>query len=112
MVESKSVEDLLEDVRKERLKFTLADNSNLNKLVAELVAIGEYPAESKMGVPAQKMVQYYGAYWHKYKEPFECRHCKGELRDLENGPPFKLEIGMIENDSCAFFFCPHCRETL
>ena len=88
---------------------TMPNETALRKLVSELVKRGVYPEKSELGSPAFRMVIFYGADWHIFREPHECQHCGFDLRDHKNGPPFKLEIGMIENDFVRRYVCPSCR---
>lgn len=101
------LESWLSKLLEEREKFGLLCNEKaVSDLVAKLVEIGHYPPFSKTGQPALKMVEYYGVNWNDYSEPLECPHCQQDLRDHENGPPFKLEILWKPSDKMG---CPECR---
>ena len=97
---------LLQKIDEQR-KLFLYDN--LADLCQEAIDSGIYPAESKIGLSALIMVENYGAYWHEYRGAQECPKCKQDLRDHKNGPPFKLEIGVIENFRLRYFVCPKCK---
>ena len=110
-------EILLDRLDDERRKFSNADDVVIRSLVEELVRRDEYrepigtPHEVKPFVPLEsicKAVWGYGARWHRYREPLCCPLCQADLRDHENGPPFKREIGRIERDRVAGWNCPDC----
>src|SRR5574340_130842 len=56
------------------------------------------PAETVEGNPNSvwSMVGGWGARWHEWRPPFECPHCKADLRDHRTGPPFKREVGRYD----------------
>ena len=108
---------LLDRLDDERRRFSNADDTVIRSLVEELVRRGEYrepigtPHEVKPFVPLESIlraVEHYGARWHRYREPLRCPLCLTDLRDHENGPPFKREIGRIERDRVAGWNCPDC----
>ena len=110
-------EFLLDRLDEERSKFSNANEAVMVKIVEELVRRDEYrepigtPHEVKHFVPLEsilKAVWGYGARWHRYREPLRCPLCLTDLRDHENGPPFKREIGRIERDRVAGWNCPDC----
>lgn len=45
-----------------------------------------------------------------WREPLACPHCKADLRDHVNGPPFKREIGQYDRDRdrTVAWVCPDC----
>lgn len=100
--------ELLQKIDRQR-KLFLNDNNILANMCQEAVDAGIYPAESKIGQSALTMVENYGAYWHQYRGVQECPNCRHDLRDHHNGPPFKLEIGIVENDMVKYFICPKCK---
>lgn len=95
-----------------RIFLPPSENRALDSLVHELVHRGVYPQKSKTGMTALRMVECYGARWHLYDGPQACPHCQADLRDLEHGPPFKRELGLIENDRCTKFVCPDCGKAI
>lgn len=109
-----NTDQLLQEVDQERRKFTSCDKDKLANLVQQLVDAGVYPAISKIGEPALKMVEGWGARWHEWREPLECPCCHSDLRSHEHGPPFKREIGMYsrEQDRTTSFVCPDCGGTI
>lgn len=109
-------EELLERLKEEREKFTEADKIKMTALVCKLIEIGEYPEQTVPGNPNSvfDMVQGWGAYWHQYRPPFECRHCGEDLCDRDKGPPFKREIGHYNwgLDRVTRHICPKCGKTV
>lgn len=90
------------------------DQVKMEALVAELVDRGEYPAKNHTGkYDAKKMVDMYGALWHMYSRPHECPECDADLRDHENGAPYKREISIYSRvgDCTIAFQCPDCNCT-
>jgi hypothetical protein len=82
-------------------------------LVKVLVDLKHWPAKNKTGrYSAYRMWEGYGPYWNVYEGPLECRHCKADLRNHESGPPFKREIGQVENDRCTHYVCPDCNKAI
>lgn len=85
------------------------EKAKAEKIVARLVEIGYWPAKNKTGqYTALRMWECYGPFWNIYSRPRDCPKCKADLCDRENGPPFKREIGITENDRCLRFRCPDC----
>ena len=104
---------IIELLDKERRKYTTSDKKKMEVFVDELVRRKVYP-KSKIKITALRMVESYGANWHKYAGQLNCPHCSEDLRDLKNGPPFKREIGFydIVADSTVEFVCPKCNKGL
>lgn len=125
---------LLDRLDEERRQFSNADDAVIRSLVEELVRRDEYreptptplasegagvpgfgtPHEVKPFVPLEsilKAVWGYGARWHRFREPQECPKCRANLRDHDNGPPFKREVGRVENDRITEWSCPDCGAT-
>lgn len=100
---------LLKKLDEERKKFTKANPKLIKQMVGELIKLGIYPEKSKIGRDALEMVENYGADWYEYRQPHNCLKCGEDLRDLKNGPPYKKEIGVIENDRLQYFKCPSCK---
>ncbi len=114
-------EFLLDRLDEETKKFSMANVEVSRKLVEELVRRDEYrepigtPHEIKPFVPLASIiraVEHYGSRWHRFVEPHECPHCKADLRDHDNGPPFKREVGRIERDRVVGWNCPDCGKAL
>lgn len=97
---------LLSALRVERQKSN--GSAKLGRMVKKLVEEGVYPPQSKMGYSALRMVEYWGENWHEYAEPHNCPGCNADLRDLENGAPFKKEIALSDGDSVYAWKCPDC----
>lgn len=116
LIDDLSDDDLLDELDDERQKFTAADSNVMRRMVDELIRRGVYPAETVEGNPNNvfTMVEGYGAYWHVWRPPFECPHCKADLRDHRTGPPFKREVGMYDDvkDCTTGFICPDCKVNL
>ena len=112
MFDDHSDEALLEALSEERSKTS--ETALFLWLIAELQRRGVYPQETVPGNPntVETMVRGWGSRWHVWSGPETCRHCGKDLRDQKSGPPFKLEIGIIENDRCAGYKCPRCGEWL
>lgn len=93
-------------------RHTVDHNTTLTPLVNEAVERGIYPATSKIGLSAVRMVECYGADWHEFREPLNCPHCGTDLRDHENGPPGKREIAMYDRDRdrTTSYKCPDCNK--
>jgi hypothetical protein len=111
--------ELIDALKAERAKFTKADKDVMQGYIDALIECGEYPAEltpvmAKQGTTHLRMVEGYGADWHRYSGPLECRHCKADLRNHESGPPFKREIGISDRllDRITGYKCPDCGEML
>lgn len=109
-------EELLKELNEIRLKFsdrTIEDDARYNEIIMLLVQFKVYPEKNKTNrYTAEQMVDNYGVMWHVYGVPLNCPHCKGDLRDLTSGPPFKREIGIYspERDITTAWQCPHCRK--
>lgn len=104
---------LREQLDQEREKFTRADQTKMQELIDQLVAIGEYPSDptpamAKYGYSILTMVECYGSDWHRYRGWLNCPHCQADLRNLESGPPFKRELGRTEYDRTQDWWCPDC----
>lgn len=98
---------LLGAVEAERIKYQ-PGNKVLEGLVGHLVDCGFYPTHSKKMIPALKMVENYGVFWHIYLDPLFCPHCGEDLRNLEHGAPYKREIGVSAKDRVQYYECPKC----
>lgn len=70
------------------------DNEKIMKMIGELIDCGVYPSDTVKDNPNTilAMVKGWGVRWHEWEEPFECPHCKVDLRDQRAEPPFKREI--------------------
>lgn len=84
-------------------------------LVELLMKEGVYPkkptpAMKEQGYTPFDMYEGWGVLWAFYDEPLKCPHCKKSLKDVKNGPPFKLEIGIYDTtrDITTHFECPDC----
>lgn len=84
------------------------------QMIEELQRRKVYPQETVPGNPnsVEVMVSGWGAYWFRWSGPETCSSCGKDLRDHWTGPPFKLEIGFVENDRCVGYKCPSCGEWL
>lgn len=106
--ETTAIFDQLEDLR-----FTSDDDELCAFLVHRLVQGGVYPALSGIGLSAMRMVRAYGARWHEYREPLQCKFCQADLCNRVAGPPFKREIGFqFEHDYVEEVRCPECSGVL
>jgi len=109
-----SEEQLLEQLREERAKFTKSDKGVMQRLVDQLVASGVYPhstpAMEKHGYSHLQMVESWGADWHEWRNPLCCPICDADWRDSVSGPPFKREIGVYSQgqDRTVAWRCPDC----
>jgi len=116
MFDNLSDDALLNALDKERQKFTASDQGAMRQMVEALIARKVYPAETPEGNPNDiySMVSGWGARWHEWRGPFECPHCKADLRDHRTGPPFKREVGHYDmgRDRTTGFSCPDCKENL
>lgn len=106
---------LLGELDRERGKFTVSDEKVMQDIIDDLVKEGIYPSEptkamKKYGYTILNMVQSWGVNWYLYDEPLECPYCKVNLRDEENGTPFKREIAMNDYflDGVIDCICPDC----
>lgn len=112
--------DLIDEIRlpsKDSEYYNISNNeynTRLSGLIRALQRMKVYPKETVEGNPNSilTMVKDYGARWFEWREPFECNNCKVDLRNYETGPPFKREIGIVENDSVKNFICPDCKVPL
>jgi hypothetical protein len=108
-------EELLDALEEERGKFTKSNDQVMQAMVNELVARGVYPASTpsmtKYGYTHFKMMEGWGARWHLFREPLNCKHCGADLRS-ESGPPFKREIGIYNHDRTEAFVCPDCKKPI
>lgn len=100
---------LLCSLREERQKYTKANPTKIARLVDKLVEKGVYPAKSKLGYSARRMVEYWGENWNQYSEPHNCPACDADLRDLQSGPPFKKEIALSDGESVYAWKCHDCQ---
>lgn len=107
-----TAEDVLAELKAEREKYAKSDTDKMQALCQTLVDMGVYPAVSGIGYDPLKMVENWGVDWHEFRPPLECRHCGSDLCDRKSGPPFKREIGIIENDRCVAFMCPDCKKNV
>jgi DNA-directed RNA polymerase subunit RPC12/RpoP len=84
-------------------------------LCDRLAELGRYkstPFMESYKYSAQDMVLMWGADWDTFREPLTCLKCGADLRNTETGPPFKLEIGIVNNDRLEYFQCPKCNGKL
>lgn len=104
-------EELLQELHEERNRPGPPNLPRMRELVDQLVQRGVYLEKSLSGNTALQMVEGWGAYWHVWREPFECPHCKRDIRDHKSGPPFKLEVGIYDRDldRTTHFLCPYCK---
>ena len=107
-------EGLLVALNAERRKFTKSDKDLMHKMVDELISRGVYPATTQTGMTPFQMVDGWGAYWHVWEhdltDTLDCPHCKADLRDHKNGPPFTRKIGISNRDSVYAWECPDCKK--
>ena len=104
-----SLLDELDELRSKFSTQTNDDKRRMKAIIEVLIDTGVYtftPQAEKMGIAS--MVECYGSRWHEYAGILECPHCHCDLRDLENGPPYKREIGIYLWDRSAFYKCPDC----
>lgn len=110
--------ELLNEVKKLRSEFSHENDEKMKELVNQLASMGVYqhtPHTLKMEKRGREnsffeMVKSYGERWHEYKGMLECPHCKTDFRDKDNGPPFKLEIGVVDRhrDCVSHYQCAKC----
>jgi len=114
---TRPLHDVLADLADARLPARLTgqipsepDTVRMQALIDELVERGYYPPKTVTGQHILSMVRGYGVEWHKWRGPLDCKACKVDLRDHENGPPFKREIGIYDSDRdrTTYFRCPDC----
>lgn len=112
-IETRLAAKLLADIQAARDCWP-PQHDKMEELIREAQLAGIYPKETVEGNPNDvvQMVKGWGAQWFVWKGPFECQHCGADLRDQRTGPPFKREIGRIENDRCVEFTCPDCGKKL
>lgn len=106
------IEAILDELETERSKFTKADKAKMRQLVDQLVELGVYrttPAMERHGYTPFTMMEGWGARWFVFRGMLTCPNCGANWRDTENGPPFKRQIGLIENDRLVAWRCPDCR---
>lgn len=104
-------DDIIAELNKE-LQICPRNPDKIKDLCATLIEMNVYPAFAESGCDALTMVNCYGADWHIWREPLNCRHCHADLCDHDVGPPFKLEIGVMIGDLCESFVCPFCGKTI
>lgn len=106
-------EEILHELKIEREKFTQSDDSKMQNLIDQLIELGVYPKSTvvmeRQGYTHLHMVQSYGEDWHIWSEPTKCPNCEHDLRNLELGPPFQLQIAWYVNDMTIAWVCPFCR---
>lgn len=112
-------EKLLLDLDIERGKYANYDEIEMQRLIDRLVEVGTYPSEptqamKKNGYTILTMVKSWGVDWYKFEEPLTCCKCGENLKDEENGPPFKKEIAISDFylDRTVDFVCPKCFRSL
>jgi hypothetical protein len=108
-----SDDQLLEELKKERAKFTESDDALMKDMINILIERGVYPKGTAPGNPntVYQMVEGWGAYWHKYDEPLACPYCNADLRDMRTGPPFKRELIKCDkrHNNTGMVQCPNCK---
>ncbi len=111
-----TTDELLAQIAQEREKYAESDNDKMADLCEQLTEAGIYPATpfmEEMEYTALDMVTSWGADWHIFREPLKCGGCGKDLRNLNTGPPFKLEIGIEhDRDRVEYFKCPSCEQKL
>jgi hypothetical protein len=110
-------QDLLNSLEDERAN-PKPNPMYMGNVIDSLIDLGVYPdptpAMQKYGYSYLDMVDNYGANWHEWKGLLSCP-CGADFRDLENGPPFKREIGVeIQGfyDGVLYYECPDCHGKL
>lgn len=107
---------LLSQLAQERDLYSQADDTKMGIICDQLVEIGVYPVTPFMEeneYSALDMVISWGVDWHIFREPQKCRHCGSDLRNLNTGPPFKLEVGVtLDRDRSEYFKCSSCEAVL
>ena len=114
-----TVDFLLEDLKAERGKYTKSDELVMQGLIDKLVEAGVYPSEptktmENYSYSILDMVNAWGVDWYLYREPLECPNCKANLKNEDDGPPFKREIA-ISNfvlDRVVDSICPDCYRSI
>jgi len=98
-----NITSILVQLNKERFKYTNSDHIKMRHLIDELVKCGEYPQPTSYMIKTNSsyldMVENWGVYWHEYDKPHQCINCGFDLRDINNGPPFKLGLVHTCGDS-------------
>lgn len=88
----------------------------LQRFVDFAVEAGIMPQASQNGKSALEMVQSYGSRWFLYSGPFYCQNCNEDLRDYQNGPPFKREIlqsySNYDEKKVHELICPVCKKNV
>lgn len=89
------------------------DSKEFDSLIEKLIDLKVYvitPAMINHHFSFKTMVENYGSRWFKYDGLLNCWNCGKDLRDLVNGPPFKLEIGQYDevDDRTIDYICPFC----
>lgn len=108
-----SYEEYLKSLTLGSLLYALQELPYVDDLILkELLERNFYPRPTPFMLAEKltlaQMVQYYGADWHIYKEPRSCPSCKGNLDDLEAGPPFSRAIVWVARDRGTRYKCPDC----
>ena len=92
---------------------TKGEDAQMHELIAELQARCVYPKETvpKNTNTVFQMVEGWGVRWYRWSGTLQCQHCNVDLRDHENGPPFKREIGFYnrDRDRTEYYICPECK---
>lgn len=107
---TKAALDRLKTIRDEHGHMLSSETeAKADEAIGCLVSLGHWPAKNQTGqYTAKQMWECYGIHWNAWSEPWNCPHCEADLRELEDGPPFKREIGIIINDICRKYKCPDC----
>jgi siderophore synthetase component len=104
--------ETLDALEAERVKFTKANKSLMQKLIDRLVEEKVYPdatpTMAKHGYTHLTMVECYGSDWHLWRGTLNCPKCSSDWRDLSAGPPFKREVGRSHGDVTVAWTCPDC----
>lgn len=107
-----NTDTLLHQLAQERDLHSQADDTKMSIICEQLMKAGVYsitPFMEENEYSALDMVISWGVDWHIFREPQECRHCGSDLRNLNTGPPFKLEVGVtLDRDRSECFECPDC----
>lgn len=115
LIAALNAEELLDALQDEREEYTKANENVMQAYIDALIECGEYP-KSVTGSRSThlSMVKGYGVTWHRYSGPLECLHCRTDLKDHVNGPPFKREIGIYSTalDRTTGYKCPDCDQMI
>jgi len=105
---ARGIEDMLDDLGQAR---ALDDRPAMTQLIECLVAMDEYPFETVPGNPysIERMVDCYGARWHRWTGVLECPACGADWRDHERGPPFQRSVDVQRRDGATMTRCPECK---